>query len=58
MTAMIQALHPDMHVIQKAQKLAYGGTTIAEQRAAWSAYTAVARQYGADIFVGRHRRCV
>lgn len=37
---MIQALHPDMHVIQEAQKLAYGGSTIPEQRAAWSAYTA------------------
>jgi len=36
----MQTLHPDMPAIQEAQKLAYTGTTIAEQRAAWSAYTA------------------
>jgi acetyl esterase len=32
--------HPDMKVLTEAQKHAYGGTTIAEQRQAWSAYTA------------------
>ncbi|MGE0419809.1 MAG: alpha/beta hydrolase [Acetobacteraceae bacterium] len=32
--------HADMNVLIEAQKQAYGGTTIAEQRAAWSAYTA------------------
>lgn len=31
--------HPDMRVLTEAQKHAYGGTTIAEQRQAWSAYT-------------------
>ena len=34
------ALHPDMAVITEAQKHAYTGTTIAEQRAAWGRYTA------------------
>lgn len=34
-----RAPHPDMNVLIEAQKKAYGGTTIAEQRAAWSAYT-------------------
>jgi acetyl esterase len=33
-------LHPDMAIIQEAQKGAYGGKTIAEQRADWSRYTA------------------
>ena len=33
-------LHPDMAVITEAQKHAYSGTTIAEQRAAWGRYTA------------------
>lgn len=31
--------HPDMLVLTEAQKGAYGGATIAEQRKAWSAYT-------------------
>ncbi len=34
-----QEPHPDMTVLTEAQKGAYGGTTLAEQRAAWSAYT-------------------
>lgn len=34
------ALHPDMAIITEAQKGAYGGATIAEQRAAWGRYTA------------------
>lgn len=34
------ALHPDMAVITEAQKHAYTGTTIAEQRTAWGRYTA------------------
>jgi len=33
-------LHPDMAIIQEAQKGAYGGTTVAQQRADWSRYTA------------------
>ncbi len=37
---MPQPLHPDMDVIREAQKFASTGTTIAEQRAAWSAYAA------------------
>lgn len=37
---MAITLHPDMKIIQDAQKGAYGGKTLAEQRAAWSAYTA------------------
>ena len=37
---MTAALHPDMAVITEAQKHAYTGTTIAEQRAAWGRYTA------------------
>ena len=32
--------HPDMRVLTEAQKHAYGGTTVEEQRRAWSAYTA------------------
>jgi acetyl esterase len=31
--------HPDMKVLTEALKHAYGGTTVAEQRQAWSAYT-------------------
>ncbi len=31
--------HPDMQVLTDAQKVAYGGTTVAEQRAGWTAYT-------------------
>lgn len=31
--------HPDMKILTEAQKLAYGGTTIAEQRQGWSVYT-------------------
>lgn len=31
--------HPDMTVLIEAQKVAYGGTTVDEQRKAWSAYT-------------------
>lgn len=31
--------HPDMKVLTEAQKGAYGGTTIAEQRQAWTNYT-------------------
>ncbi len=31
--------HPDMQVLIDAQKIAYGGTTVEEQRKAWSAYT-------------------
>lgn len=31
--------HPDMAVLIEAQKVAYGGTTVEEQRKAWSAYT-------------------
>ncbi len=37
---MAVSLHPDMAIIQEAQKGAYGGTTLARQRADWSAYTA------------------
>ena len=33
-------LHPDMRILTEAQKGAYGGTTIAEQREAWGRYTA------------------
>jgi acetyl esterase len=33
-------LHPDMQILTEAQKGAYGGATIAEQREAWSRYTA------------------
>jgi acetyl esterase len=32
-------LHPEMRVLTDAQKHAYGGTTLAGQRADWSAYT-------------------
>lgn len=32
--------HPDMRVLTEAQKYAYGGTTVADQRRAWTAYTA------------------
>lgn len=32
--------HPDMRVLTEAQKHAYGGKTVEEQRRAWSAYTA------------------
>ncbi len=38
------ALHPDMAVITAAQKGAYGGATIAEQRRAWGRYTAAIGQ--------------
>ncbi len=34
------ALHPDMAILTKAQKGAYGGRTVREQRAAWRRYTA------------------
>lgn len=37
---MAVTLHPDMRIIQEAQKGAYGGATLAAQRADWSAYTA------------------
>ena len=33
-------LHPDMAILTEAQKGAYGGATIAEQREAWGRYTA------------------
>jgi acetyl esterase len=33
-------LHPDMSILTEAQKGAYGGATIAEQREAWGRYTA------------------
>jgi len=33
-------LHPDMRILTEAQKHAYTGTTIPEQRAAWGRYTA------------------
>ncbi|MGE0223883.1 MAG: alpha/beta hydrolase [Acetobacteraceae bacterium] len=39
MTTTQRVPHPDMKVLTEAQKVAYGGTTIAEQRAAWTAYT-------------------
>lgn len=44
--------HPDMQVLIEAQKIAYGGTTIEEQRKAWSAYTrklAIPRPPGMNI---------
>lgn len=45
-------LHPDMAVITEAQKHAYSGTTIAEQRAAWGRYTAaIAKPPPADMVV-------
>ena len=43
---MASVIHPDMHILQEAQKVAYGGTGIESIRKAWSAYTsslAVAR---------------
>jgi acetyl esterase len=46
------ALHPDMAILTEAQKGAYGGTTIAEQRQAWSRYTAsIAEPPPADLRV-------
>jgi hypothetical protein len=34
-------LHPDMTILREAQKGAYGGATIAAQRADWSRYAAI-----------------
>ena len=36
----LRDVHPDMRILQEAQKIAYGGTDIASVRAAWTAYTA------------------
>lgn len=36
---MTRTVHPDMHILQEAQKVAYGGTGIAAMRTAWAAYT-------------------
>jgi acetyl esterase len=36
---MMRELHPDMRILQEAQKIAYGGTGIEGIRAAWTAYT-------------------
>lgn len=33
-------VHPDMRIIQEAQKTAYAGATVEEQRHSWSRYTA------------------
>ncbi|PWS35928.1 hypothetical protein DFH01_20420 [Falsiroseomonas bella] len=35
----MKAIHPDMRILQEAQKGAYGGTSIEEVRKAWSVYT-------------------
>jgi acetyl esterase len=35
----MKAIHPDMRVLQEAQKGAYGGTSIEDVRKAWSVYT-------------------
>ncbi len=38
---MTRELHPDMAILREAQKGAYGGATIAAQRADWSRYAAI-----------------
>jgi len=37
--AATRAVHPDMRILQEAQKVAYGGTGIEGIRKAWTAYT-------------------
>lgn len=49
---MAREIHPDMRILQEAQKVAYGGSGIEGIRAGWTAYTrSLAQPYPAHLSV-------